>query len=97
MVGNVLLDGFYDALDKIGIKEEERKERGLCFHSWRHYFTAQLAAKLDARIVAHATGHSTTEMLEHYANHELEGQLKTLNQAADEAFGQVINFKKKSA
>jgi len=97
MVGNVLLDGFYDALDKIGIKEEERKKRGLCFHSWRHYFTAQLAAKLDARIVAHATGHSTTEMLEHYANHELEGQLKTLNQAADEAFGQVINFKKKSA
>jgi integrase len=97
MVGTLLLDGFYDALSKIGISEEMRKSRGLCFHSWRHYFTAQLAAKLDARIVAHATGHATTEMLEHYANHELEGQLKTLNQAADEAFGQVINFKKKTA
>lgn len=97
IVGNVLLEGFYNALGKIGITKEEQKERGLCFHSWRHYFTAQLAQKLDARIVQHATGHATADMLEHYANHELEGQLKTLNLAADEAFGQVINFKKKTA
>lgn len=97
MVGNVLLEGLYDAMEKVGIKEKERKERGLCFHSWRHYFTAQLAAKLDARIVQHATGHATTEMLEHYANHELEGQLKTLNQAASEAFGNVVSFEKKTA
>jgi hypothetical protein len=48
-------------------------------------------------MVLHATGHATTEMLEHYVNHELEGQLKTLNQAADEAFGQVIGFRKKAA
>lgn len=97
MVGNVLLDGLYDAMNTIGIKEDERKARGLCFHSWRHYFTAKLAEKLDARIVAHATGHETTEMLEHYANHELEGQLKTLNQAADEAFGSIVSFKLKTA
>lgn len=96
MVGNIFLDEFYAALEKIGITEEERKERGLCFHSWRHYFTAQLAAKLDARIVQHATGHATTEMLEHYANHELEGQLKTLNKAAGEVFGNVISFNRKA-
>jgi hypothetical protein len=47
--------------------------------------------------VARATGHATTEMLEHYANHELEGQLKTLNQAADEAFGNVMSFERKAA
>lgn len=97
IVGKVLLDGLHDALNKIGIKEKEIKERGLCFHSWRHYFTAQLAAKLDARIVQHATGHATTEMLEHYANHELEGQLRTLNKAADEAFGNIVGFRSKSA
>jgi integrase len=96
MVGNIFLDEFYAALEKIGITKEERKERGLCFHSWRHYFTAQLAAKLDARIVQQATGQATTEMLEHYANHELEGQLESLNKAADEVFRNVISFKKKA-
>ena len=33
-------EGFDDALARIGIDEARRKERGLCFLSWRHHFNA---------------------------------------------------------
>lgn len=87
-----LLDGLKEALISIGISEEERIKRNIVFHSWRHYFASRMADKLDARMVQRATGHMTKSMLEHYAAHELEGSLGTLNETADEVFGKVLRF-----
>jgi integrase len=87
-----LLDGLKEALISIGISEEERIKRNIVFHSWRHYFATRMADKLDARMVQRATGHMTASMLEHYAAHELEGSLGTLNETADEVFGKVLRF-----
>lgn len=94
---HLLLDGLKEALYSIGIDEEERVRRNIVFHSWRHYFTARMANKLNARTVQRATGHSTEAMLEHYAEHELEGELNDLNKTADEVFGKVIPFIQKTA
>ncbi|MDP2791564.1 MAG: tyrosine-type recombinase/integrase, partial [Rectinemataceae bacterium] len=44
MVPNILLEGLYNALIDIGITEEARQERHICFHSWRHFFTSHMSS-----------------------------------------------------
>jgi integrase len=68
----------------------EYNARGIDFHSWRHWYAKNMADRLDARTVQKATGHKTEAMLEHYADHELEGDLARLGVAAREAFGGLI-------
>jgi integrase len=68
----------------------EYSVRGIDFHSWRHWYATNMADRLDARTVQKATGHKTEAMLEHYADHELEGDLSRLGVAAGEAFGEFI-------
>ena len=59
----------YRALAKMGIDESQRKERNICFHSWRHFFNTTLRAGniSDAKTQA-LTGHSTKEMTERYTH-----------------------------
>jgi integrase len=92
-----LLDGLKDALTKIGISEEERAKRNIVFHSWRHYFATKMRSKLDPNFVKRATGHSTDAMLEHYTEHEREEDIDTLLNAADDIFGNIIPFERKTA
>jgi integrase len=92
-----LLDGLKEALAKIGITEEIRAKRNIVFHSWRHYFATKMRGKLDANTVKRATGHSTETMLEHYAEHEREEDLDSLYSTADEVFGNIIPFEKRTA
>lgn len=92
-----LLDGLKDALTKVGISEEERAKRNIVFHSWRHYFATKMRSKLDPSFVKRATGHSTDAMLEHYTEHEREEDIDTLLNAADDMFGNIIPFERKSA
>ncbi|MCF7953879.1 MAG: site-specific integrase [Spirochaetales bacterium] len=58
---------FHAALKNIGITDEIRKERRICFHSWRHFFNSML---INSRIpiikVQTLTGHSTNRMTEQY-------------------------------
>lgn len=35
----------YHALEKIGVSQEERKNRNITFHSWRHYYNTKLIKK----------------------------------------------------
>jgi integrase len=98
---NRILLGMRKALVSMNGKEwgdkEARKKvlaeysaRGIDFHSWRHWYATNMADRLDARTVQKATGHKTEAMLEHYAEHELEGDLSRLGVAAGEAFGGLI-------
>ncbi len=98
---NRILLGMRKALVSMNGKEwddeEARKKvlaeysaRGIDFHSWRHWYATNMADRLDARTVQKATGHKTEAMLEHYADHELEGDLARLGVAAGEAFGRLI-------
>jgi integrase len=57
----------YGAMRKIGISEEERKERVITFHSWRHWFNSLLInAKVPIQKIQSLTGHLTLDMVQHY-------------------------------
>jgi len=60
--GNRVTKWLYRAMRNIGIAEDERNERNLVFHSWRHFFNTYLRSRgvPDAKIQA-VTGHRTLE------------------------------------
>ena len=68
----------------------EYSARGIDFHSWRHWFAKNMADHVDMQTLQEATGHKTAAMLEHYADHELEGDLARLGVAAGEAFKGIL-------
>ncbi|MDR0320957.1 MAG: site-specific integrase [Treponema sp.] len=58
-----------DAFEKIGISREERKDRGLALHHWRHFLnTALLMANVNTLKVQKVTGHKSLSMTQHYAH-----------------------------
>ena len=72
--------GLYKALAAMGISEEERRRRNICFHSWRHFFNTTLRASgiSDSKTQA-ITGHSSVEMTDRYT-HFSHTELKEINQ-----------------
>ena len=60
---------FLAAIKKIGIGDDERKRRGLTFHSWRHFFNTslRLANVADSK-VRFVIGHTGESMTEHYTH-----------------------------
>jgi integrase len=71
--GSTLRDSLYSALRNIGIDEEKRKERKLCFHSWRHYLNTTLRSNniSDGKLRA-LIGHTSSAMTEHYTHFNTE-------------------------
>ncbi len=63
----VILKRLYKALLTIGISEDERKERNITFHSWRHFYNSLLRANsvTDAKI-RDIMGHLSPSSTEHY-------------------------------
>jgi integrase len=58
-----------DAFEKIGIGREERRNRGLALHHWRHFLnTALLMANVNTLKVQKVTGHKSLSMTQHYAH-----------------------------
>lgn len=88
IVENLILEGFKDALVKIGITEEERKRRNIVFHSWRHFYGTELSKKVNIRQTQLALGHMTSAMTKHYTDHKTEEDLKIITQALSNVFGQ---------
>lgn len=66
------------------------KERGICFHSWRHGYATALASSLELRQVQLATGHRTVAMAEHYSNHRREEDFSVTAKTAGEVFRGLI-------
>ncbi|MDR2951927.1 MAG: site-specific integrase [Treponema sp.] len=57
------------AFDRIGISRDERKERGIALHHWRHFLnTALLMANVNTLKVQKVTGHKSLTMTRHYAH-----------------------------
>lgn len=70
MEARLLSDCLSEALEGVGISEKERKERNICFHSWRHYAAKYLADHADKDTAMLITGHATESVFEHYADHQ---------------------------
>ncbi|WP_422477173.1 tyrosine-type recombinase/integrase [Pleomorphochaeta sp. DL1XJH-081] len=67
MSGRVFANSLYRKMREIGITEVDRIERGLSFHSWRHFFNTQLVvAGVSGEITRSVVGHESKEMTNHY-------------------------------
>ena len=73
------------------------RDRAITFHSWRHFYAARMADKVEARTLMLATGHKTKAVFDHYAEHALESDLAKVAGTAAEVFANIINFKGESA
>jgi hypothetical protein len=61
--------GLLAALRKIGMTKTEIKERGLCFHAWRHFCNTEMQrAGLSVQKVQAVTGHKSDRMTEWYCH-----------------------------
>jgi len=69
ITNNMLNDGLTKALKNIGISYEEKLNRNLSFHSWRHFINTLLRMSnvADSKVQA-VTGHSSKGMTEHYTH-----------------------------
>lgn len=89
MESKTFLHELRQALLKMGMTKETAK--GYTFHAWRHFFTAYMADRVNNKVLQQQTGHKTTAMLEHYAEHRIDGEREGLRLAQVETFGSVIN------
>ena len=79
-------DALYSALDKIGITEAIRKERGITFHAWRHFFITNMRPKLAEWKLNKLTGHSSNNMADHYTTLRPE-DCEDVRKIQEELFG----------
>lgn len=64
---NILVKDYERALDSIGIGKATRVERGICFHSHRHFFNSLLVnSGIALNKIQAQTGHLSNEMTERY-------------------------------
>lgn len=70
---------------------EKWSAAGISFHSWRHFFAAHMADRVDMRSLQLATGHKSPTMAAHYAAHASDEHFKGVATAATAAFGQVVS------
>jgi integrase len=72
-------DSTYKALAKIGVSEEDRKDRHIVFHSLRHFFTTYLEKKgVPTRTIMDFLGHTNAAMTEHYTHRDLQEIFKDI-------------------
>ena len=88
---SILRDGLQDALSGIGI---DAQERGIVFHSWRHFYAARMTDRITADKVSRATGHKNRAVFEAYADHITEENLEEVGRVGAEVFGNILQFKK---
>lgn len=84
-------DGLYDALEMIGISEEQRKERNIVFHSLGHFFATILSQRTDLKTVQAFMGHRTEEMSKHYSDHETQEKLKTMKNIMQVTWKEIMS------
>ena len=75
-------------LEKIGISNEERVERKISFHSWRHLYSTRMAAALDKNTMI-LTGHKTEAVFDVYRGHAEEKIFTKAIDATQKFFGDV--------
>ena len=72
--------------EKLGIKNGSK----ITFHCWRHFFSANMADRIDLRKLQLVTGHKSIEMIEHYAAHQNESALQEIARKSAEVFSGLL-------
>ena len=85
------VDGLYDALEKIGVSEEQRKERNIVFHSLRHFCATILSQRTDLKTVQAVMGHRSEDMSKHYSNHETQEKLDNMRNIMQVTWNDIMS------
>ena len=98
-----LLDGLKEALLRLSLCEEELKDlkevekasdywktRGVVFHSWRHFFAARVADRIDSRKAMLATGHKDRTVFDAYADHSTDEVFEEVRRAITGTFEHLL-------
>ncbi|KPJ86758.1 MAG: hypothetical protein AMS17_11040 [Spirochaetes bacterium DG_61] len=92
--GKHVLTILYNALEIIGVSPDQRKERNITFHSWRHFYNTMLRASgiHDAKLRL-LTGHRSEQMTDRYTTFNLE-DFRDVLQIQENMFnmGHIPNF-----
>jgi integrase len=89
--GKLLLNGLYEACEAAGIPY---KERGICFHSHRHFWATLMSPHIEKDKLCQLTGHKTKAIFDSYADHEVAENLEEVGKLGAEVFGKILQFKK---
>jgi integrase len=87
----IILEGLKDALKKIDV---DCKKRNICFHSWRHFFCSKITEKIEGEKVAKVSGHLSVSVFKKYTDHIETKNIQDVGNAAAQAFGNVLQFRK---
>ena len=68
----IVLKALYTALENIGITSNERQDRNVTFHSWRHFYNSLLRGKVHDAKLRQLTGHKTLAMTDHYTHFNID-------------------------
>lgn len=85
------IDGLYEALEKIGVSEKQRKERNIVFHSLRHFCATVLAQRADMKTVQAFMGHRTEAMSRHYSDHETQEKLNNMKNIMQVTWNEILS------
>jgi integrase len=77
-----------EALVKIGFSQEEAAKYD--FHGWRHFYTSYMSRILEKKLLKTQTGHKTDAMIDHYSDHETEGDRQLIQAKGRELFAGLI-------
>ena len=83
-------EGLYQALETIGITEEQRKERNIVFHSLRHFCATVLSQRTDLKTVQAVMGHRSEEMSKHYSSHETQEKLQNMRNIMQVTWNDIL-------
>jgi integrase len=67
----------------------EWQHRGVSFHSWRHFFAANMADVVDRRAMI-ATGHRIAAVFDTYADHATATKFREVASAAQLVFSDLF-------
>ncbi|MDR1249039.1 MAG: tyrosine-type recombinase/integrase [Treponema sp.] len=91
MDSKLLVKGLHAACSHAGI---DATERGIVFHSHRHYYAARMVDRMTAEQVSRVTGHKSMAVFEEYADHVTKENLEEVRAAGAEVFKNVLQFRK---
>ena len=81
---------FYKAMEMAGIKEAERIEKNITFHSLRHGFVSYLRYQVSDSTMRMAIGHRDKETTDRYTHLNMDN-LKELAESTAKTFSEVID------
>jgi integrase len=81
-------NSLYAALKAIGITDEQRRDRNITFHSWRHFINSVMRGKIPDEKLRLLTGHRTFSMTEHYT-HLLDDDYSEMRKLQENVFAVV--------